>query len=279
MRNQQTIAQTVEARGRGVHTGHHVTMRLLQAPAGHGIRFQRTDLPGAPVIPATTDTFAPDELLRRTTLSHENARVCTVEHLLAAVYALGVDNLLIELDGPEPPFLDGSAVMIANLIELAGMLSQQSPCKSAAISHPISFTLGDAGIAAVPSEELRITFFFASQHPLLRRQSASWIITPETFTSQIAPARTFCFVDEIDALLRDGLIRGGSLASAVVIGRKTILNNALRFPDEPARHKILDFLGDLALLGSPVKGHFLVCRGGHRVNAAFGQFLRKELGL
>jgi UDP-3-O-[3-hydroxymyristoyl] N-acetylglucosamine deacetylase len=149
------------------------------------------------------------------------------------------------------------------------------------VLRPLVFECPEAGaeVVALPSADFRVTFFYSSPFPLLRRQTASKVITAATFRTEIAPARTFCFVDEIDALLRGGLIRGGSLASAVVIGRKAILNDSLRFPDEPVRHKILDFVGDLALLGRPLLGHFLAWRSGHRANAAFGTYLRKELGL
>ncbi|MCX7718294.1 MAG: UDP-3-O-acyl-N-acetylglucosamine deacetylase [Candidatus Sumerlaeaceae bacterium] len=279
VRPQRTIAQSIGASGRGVHSGRLTNLRLLPAADGVGIVFRRTDMRGAPDIPATLDSVMAAELQRRTTLAVGEARVHTVEHILSAAYGLGIDNLIVELDGPEPPFLDGSAKPFVEMIESAGVCELNSPVQAVALPHPVAFSLDDADYSALPSEHLRVTFFFASDESLLRRQSASLIVTPDVFARDIAPARTFCFFREIEALQRAGLIGGGTLASAVVIGRKAILNESLRFADEPVRHKILDFIGDLALLGRPVAGHFLVARGGHRTNAAFGQFLRKELGL
>jgi UDP-3-O-acyl N-acetylglucosamine deacetylase len=185
----------------------------------------------------------------------------------------------VELDAAEPPFLDGSALPYVRMIREAGIVAQDSDARVVRIPAPLAFRDGDSEISALPSETLRVTFFFSSENPFLRTQAAGFVIDPETFAAEIAPARTFCFFEEIENLRRQGLIRGGSLSSAVVIGKKSIINESLRFPDEPVRHKILDFIGDLALLGFPVAGHFLAWRAGHRVNAAFGQFLRKELAL
>lgn len=277
-RLQRTIFKAVETRGKGLHSGNLSLLRLLPAPAGSGIRFRRIDLQGAPEIPATLDSIGSEELTRCTRISAGGAQVHTVEHVMAAAYALGIDNLIVEIDATETPFLDGSAKPFVELLESAGVVEQQTPVKEVRVKHPLAFRLGSAEVVALPSELLRVSFFFTSDNPLLRTQSASFVITPESFTHEIAPARTFCFIDEIEQLSRCNLIRGGSLASAVVIGRKHILNDSLRFANEPVRHKILDFVGDLALLGKPVKGHFLAWRSGHNVNAAFGNYLRKEIG-
>jgi UDP-3-O-acyl N-acetylglucosamine deacetylase len=262
-----------------VHSGGLTRVRLLPAPDGAGLVLRRMDLAGAPEIPATLDAVVASELERRTTLAAGGARVHTVEHILSAAYGLGVDDMIVELDGPEPPFLDGSARPYVELMQASGLRDLPSTVEPVALARPLGFNFGEAGYTVLPSQDFRVTFFFASDEPLLRRQTAGFVITPESYGREIAPARTFCFFREIEALQRVGLIGGGTLASAVVIGRKAILNESLRFADEPVRHKILDFIGDLALLGKPVTGHFLVARGGHRTNAAFGQFLRKELGL
>jgi len=277
VRPQRTIGAVREVAGRGLHFGELVRMRIVPASPDSGIVFVRADMPEAPEIPATLDSLAHDDLLRRTTLRWGAAEVHTVEHLLAAAYALGVTNLRVELTASELPFLDGSSLPLAELLCDAGLADQRATIDVLRPQEPLAFRHEFAEITVMPSTDFRVTFFFSSDEPLLRNQAASFVVTPETFVAQIAPARTFAFFNEIEALRRKGLIRGGSLASAVVIGRKAILNETLRFPDEPVRHKILDFIGDLALLGKPVLGHFLVWRSGHRANAAFAQYLRKEL--
>ncbi len=276
-RNQRTISRPATVSGPGVHSGVACNLRILPAPTGHGIRFRRVDLPGAPEIAADAELVSHADLARRTTLSANGGRVFTIEHVLSAAAAMRVDNLSVEMDAEEPPFLDGSALPFVNLIREAGTEEQPGKVTPLAIPSPIAFREGDAEITAVPSDVFQVTFFFTSDEPLLRNQSATFVIEPETYAREIAPARTFCFFHEIEALRKSGLIRGGNLSSAVVIGRKAVINDSLRFPDEPVRHKILDFVGDLALLGRPVLGHFMAWRSGHRVHAAFCNFLRKEL--
>ncbi len=260
-----------------MHFGEAVQMTVRPAPANTSIVFRRTDLEGCPEIPARLDFLAHDDLLRRTTLRRDSAEIHTVEHLLSAAFALGVTNLYVDVDAGELPFLDGSSLPFAELLLDAGLEEQDAELTVLQPLEPLAFQHNSAEISVVPAADFRVTFFFSSNEPLLRTQSASFVVTPETFCREIAPARTFAFFHEIEALRRQGLIRGGSLASAVVIGRKAILNESLRFPDEPVRHKILDFIGDIALLGNPVLGHFLVWRSGHSANVAFAQFLRKEL--
>lgn len=260
-----------------MHFGEPVQMTLRPAPPDTGIVFRRTDLEDCPEIPAQLDFLAQDDLLRRTTLRYESAEIHTVEHLLSAAYALGVTNLYVDVNAAELPFFDGSSLPFAELFLEAGTVEQEAELAVLQPFEPLAFQHNAAEICVVPAADFRVTFFFSSSEPLLRTQSATFVISSETFCREIAPARTFAFFHEIEALRRQGLIRGGSLASAVVIGRKAILNESLRFPDEPVRHKILDFVGDMALLGKPVLGHFLVWRSGHSANAAFAQFLRKEL--
>ena len=276
-RPQNTIARTTGTRGKGLHSGVEANLRLLPAPPGHGILFRRTDLPGTPDIPALVEHLVHTDLMRRTTLASGDARVFTIEHVMAAASALRVDNMIVELDTEEPPFLDGSSKPFVDMILSAGIEPQQDSVEPLAVTRPLAFRDGDAEITALPSDAFRVTFFFSSDNPLLRSQQADFVITPDTFAAEIAPARTFCFFAEIEPLRARGLIRGGNLASSVVFGRKALLNESLRFPDEPVRHKILDFIGDLALLGRPVLGHFMASRSGHRVHAAFCNFLRKEI--
>jgi UDP-3-O-acyl N-acetylglucosamine deacetylase len=239
--------------------------------------FRRTDLPDNAVIPANVAHLVDGDLMRRTTLACGGARVYTIEHLASALAALGIDNVVAEMDGEEAPFLDGSAAPFVRLLHEAGIVGQDALTAPLVIDRPIAFADGGAEIVALPSDGYRISFFSTADEPLLRAQSATFEVTADIFEREIAPARTFCFFHEIEPLRAAGLIRGGSLASAVVIGRKAVINSQLRFPDEPVRHKMLDFIGDLALLGRPIQGHFLAWRSGHRSHAAFARHLRKEL--
>ena len=276
-RFQQTIAQPAEITGKGLHSGRAATLRFLPATAGQGVVFRRVDLPDTPEIPARSENLVHTDLMRRTTLAMGEARVFTIEHVMAATAALCIDNLIIEIDTEEPPFLDGSSLPFTDLLTQEGITVLDTPTQPLVVSRPLAFRDGDAEITALPSDDFRVTFFYTSNEPLLRNQQADFVITPETFAREIAPARTFCFFHEIEQLRTHGLIRGGNLSSSVVIGRKSIINSSLRFEDEPVRHKILDFIGDIALLGRPVQGHFMASKSGHRVHAAFCNFLRKEL--
>jgi len=276
----KTIAAPAELSGRGVHSGATGTVRLLPAPGGTGIVFRRVDLPGSPTIPANYASLDAEKLARQTTLAANGAAVHTTEHLLSAATGLGVTDLLVEIDCEEVPFADGSALPFVQLLQQAGLSETGGNAPAPlVIPRPLVYREGGAEVVALPSRDYRVTFFFTSNHPRLRSQSATYAISPETYIREIAPARTFCFFEEIEQMQKMNLIRGASLTSAVVIGRKAVLNESLRFPDEPVRHKILDLVGDLALLGAPLQGHILAWRAGHRVNAGFGRYLQKELNL
>ncbi len=278
-RYRQTLADEISIRGRGIHSGILAELTLCPAEPGSGYTFCRTDLPGSPVIPVSYDYLAMEELDRRTTLRTSAAAVHTIEHVLSALVGAQVDDAIIKVTAAEPPFLDGSSLPFSQMIEQVGVVGTSMEVTPVAIPHPMAFVHGDAEVCAIPSAEFRVSFFFTSEHPNLRMQSQTLPVTPEDYAADIAPARTFCFFEEIEALRMAGLIKGANLASAVVIGRKGIINDSLRFPDEPVRHKILDFIGDMALLGAPLQGHFMAWRAGHRVNAAFGMYLKKELNL
>lgn len=277
--NRKTIGSPVSVAGRAVHTGEQTSVTFHPANAGNGTVFRRVDLPGSPEIPARIENISNDQLLRRTTLAADGATIHTTEHILSAAYALGITDMIVDVSGAEPPIMDGSSAPFAEIMAKAGIVELAESVEPTVIPHPFAFASNSTEISVLPSEHFEVTFFFSSGNPLLRHQRAHFRVTPETYTKEIAPARTFCFFDEIEPLRAAGLIRGGNLASAVVFGRKHILNPPLRFADEPVRHKILDFIGDLALLGRPVRGHFLVSRGGHQANAAFTLHLRKELGI
>ncbi len=278
-RHRNTLADKISFSGRGIHSGIVANLTLCPAESGSGIRFCRTDLPGQPQIPANYDHLAMEELDRRTTLRTPEAAVHTIEHVLSALTAAGIDDALVMVDAAEPPFGDGSALPYSELIRKAGITNHTDMVKPIQILKPIAFRFRDAEICAIPSCEYRVSFYFTSSHPNLRSQAQSFAITPEKYLKEIAPARTFCFFEEIEQLRLANLIKGANLSSAVVIGRKGIINDTIRFSDEPVRHKILDFIGDMALLTAPLQGHFMAWRAGHRVNAEFGQYLKKELNL
>lgn len=248
-------------------------MSLKPARAGRGIRFRRADLGGIE-IPATVDNV--DRLHYATALSRDAGTVETVEHLLAALVGLGVDNVVVELNQPEVPIMDGSAASFVYLVHEAGLKQLTRPRRYLKVLRSVSLTRGDKSIALYPSEHFKVTYTISFDHPLLRHMTHALRITQESFVDEIAPARTFGFLKEVEMLRKKGLALGGSLDNAVVLGETGILNNSLRFEDEFVRHKILDAIGDLALLGSPVIGHLVAHRGGHELHAAFAEkFLRE----
>ncbi len=247
-------------------------MSLKPARAGRGIRFRRADLGGIE-IPATVDNV--DRLHYATALSRDAGTVETVEHLLAALVGTGVDNVVVELNQPEVPIMDGSAASFVYLVHEAGLKRLTRPRRYLKVLRPVSLTRGDKSIALYPSEHFKVTYTISFDHPLLRHMTHTLRVTQESFIDEIAPARTFGFLKEVEMLRKKGLALGGSLDNAIVLGETGILNNSLRFEDEFVRHKILDAIGDLALLGSPVIGHLVAHRGGHELHAAFAeQFLR-----
>lgn len=280
---QTTLAAPVSLAGRGIHTG--VDCRLTVLPAGpdHGIRFARVDLEGRPEIPADIAAAAQEGVERQTILhatDRPEATVCTVEHLLAALLAQGIDNARIEMDAAEAPIGDGSAAEIAGALARAGVRDLDGTTRHPfCVTRPVSFAPEEVrGVeyTAWPSEHLILTYFLQYDHPVIGTRVATFVITPETFQTELAPARTFCTIEEVEFLRSKGLIRGGDVGNAIVVGRDRILNTELRWENELARHKLLDFLGDLSLLGAPARGHFLSHRGGHFSNARFVQYLRKE---
>ncbi len=280
---QTTLVAPVSFHGRGVHRGVDCPVRISPAPADFRIRFIRTDLDGAPEIPADIDGVSTEPMLRQTVLcSPENptVRVETVEHILASLHGMGIDNARVEMSSPEPPIGDGSARELAELLRTAGVKPlENAPRRTFDITRPIVFSTDGAHpveFSAWPSEKLILTYFMEYDHPVIGSKVVSFEIHPETFVSQIAPARTFCLFQEVEYLRQKGLIKGGSLDNAIVVGEGEIMNTELLWEDELARHKLLDLLGDLFLLGLPVRGHILAWRSGHRANAGFIQFLRKE---
>jgi UDP-3-O-[3-hydroxymyristoyl] N-acetylglucosamine deacetylase len=273
MNVQRTLRRSVSCAGIGLHSGNKVTLSLKPAPSDFGIRFRRTDLGGIE-IPATVQHLA--GINYATGLSREAGTVDTVEHLLAALVSLGIDNVIVELNHPEVPIMDGSAGPFVYLINEAGVKRLTSPRRYLKVLRPISLSRGDKRIALYPSEHFKVTYSIAFEHPLLRHQSRTMRINEESFVEEIAPARTFGFLKEVEMLRQQGLALGGSLENAVVIGDTGILNNALRFDDEFVRHKMLDVIGDLALVGHPIIGHLVAHRGGHALHTAFAAKVLEE---
>jgi UDP-3-O-[3-hydroxymyristoyl] N-acetylglucosamine deacetylase len=246
---------------------------LKPAPAGYGIRFRRTDLGGLE-IPAVASHVG--GIAYATKLTRDEGSVDTVEHLLAAVVSSGIDNLVVELNTPEVPIMDGSSAPFVYLIQEAGIKRLSAPRRYLKVQRPISLAHGDKHISVYPSDHFKVTYSIAFDHPLLRHQARTMRVTEESFAEEIAPARTFCFLKEVEMLRQNGLALGGSLDNAIVIGETGVLNSALRFDDEFVRHKILDAIGDLALVGYPLIGHVVAHRGGHALHTAFAARILEE---
>jgi len=269
---QTTIGKECEVSGVGLHTGHRTRMRFKPAAEGSGIVFRRMDLDPPVDIPARID-FAPRDIAvpRNTTLERNGARIHTVEHVLAAMTGLGIDNVLIEINGDEPgePH-DGSCAPYVEVLLQAGVVQQTAPRRPLELREAVTLRDGDVEVTAVPDAGFRISFTIHYDNALIATQHATFLIDPKTFAQEIAPARTFALMSDVVELRERGFIRGGTLDNAVVVDGDRILNDVpLRFPDEFVRHKILDLLGDLALLGRPLQGHVIAVRSGHRTNAEF----------
>ncbi|MCX7781682.1 MAG: UDP-3-O-acyl-N-acetylglucosamine deacetylase [Negativicutes bacterium] len=262
MQFQSTLKRTVSYTGIGLHSGRDVTITLKPAAADTGIVFARVDLPGAPRVAAKVANVT--ATMRATTLEAGEAKVFTVEHLLAAFSAMGVDNCLVEITSVEPPVADGSALPFVRLIEEAGREAQAAPRSYTAVSEAKAVRVDDKFITILPYDGFRITFTSVNPHPLLGVQFGDYEITPDTFIREIAPARTIGFMHEIEALKAKGLALGGSLDNAIVYDDEKVLT-PLRFPDELVRHKILDIVGDLALAGF-VRGHVIAVKSSHALN-------------
>jgi UDP-3-O-[3-hydroxymyristoyl] N-acetylglucosamine deacetylase len=273
MNQQRTIRRSTSCAGIGLHSGSKVTLSLKPAPANFGIRFRRADLNGFEV-PATVGHIG--GINYATGLARDAVRIDTVEHLLAALVSLGIDNAIVELNSPEVPIMDGSAAPFIYLIQEAGVKTLAAPRRYIKVLRPMSLSRGDKRIALYPSDHFKVTYSIAYDHPLLREQSRTLRLSEAVFVDEIAPARTFTFLKEVEQLRQHGLALGGSLENAIVIGETGILNNALRFADEFVRHKILDAIGDLALLGHPVVGHLVAHRGGHGLHTAFAAQVMAE---
>jgi UDP-3-O-[3-hydroxymyristoyl] N-acetylglucosamine deacetylase/3-hydroxyacyl-[acyl-carrier-protein] dehydratase len=265
-RNQRTIKSPFEVTGLGLHTGAEAKVRVAPGDADSGVVFVRSDLPDAPIIPAAYKYIADNP--RRTTLKNEEAEVHTVEHLCAALMGLGIDNLKVEVSAPEMPGLDGSALPWAEQLQKAGIVEQRSQRKLLEIREPVAVNLGDSFITAVPNEHEGLALSYTLDFPgtAVGSQFLALDVTPENFREKIAPARTFCLASEIDELKQRGLGRGATRENTIVIGAAADGAPPPRFHDEHVRHKVLDLLGDLFLLGADLQGRVVATKSGHAAN-------------
>ncbi|MFH1489591.1 MAG: UDP-3-O-acyl-N-acetylglucosamine deacetylase [Pseudomonadota bacterium] len=269
---QRTVRTGVSCTGIGLHSGQKAGMTIKPAPAGSGIQFVRKDLEGHPTIKVGFDCVTDTNL--STTIGDNGTKVSTIEHLMAAFFGLGIDNAVVELDGPEVPIMDGSAAPFIFLLNSSGIRELKDPKRFYVIKKAFKVQDGNRSIHVHPSKELKITYTIDFHHPLLRNQTYELCFSGKDFITEISRARTFGFLKDIQLLRENGLAKGGSLDNAIVIDEFRIINeDGLRYKDEFVRHKILDFIGDLAILGSPVIGHFVVEKSGHFLN----QVMLKEL--
>lgn len=275
MLQQQTLGQTVRYAGVGLHSGNRVNMSFLPAPPNTGIRFRRVDLEDKPEIEARVDNVA--QTNRSTTLAKGNAKIQTVEHVLATFAGYGVDNAIVELDANEPPITDGSARYYCKMVEEAGIVPQGEQRTPYRVTEPLELQTKDSLVSIFPHEGLRISCTSSDDQGRFS-QFLSIEITPDTWKRDLAHARTFCFFDELEYLIKNGLIKGGSLENAVVIRDDAVLTTEpLRYPDEFVRHKILDMLGDLSLLGYPLAGHVVAVRPSHTVNCELARMISAQM--
>ncbi|MBU0733349.1 MAG: UDP-3-O-acyl-N-acetylglucosamine deacetylase [Proteobacteria bacterium] len=262
---QRTLKHEIGCTGIGLHTGEKITINIKPAPCGSGIHFVRTDLSGHPMLKAHFNNVLDTTLA--TSIGSNGCRVSTIEHLMAAFYGLGIDNAVVELDGSEVPIMDGSSAPFVFLLKSAGIKEQKEPKRFIVIKKAFKIDDGNRSICVYPSKELKITYTIDFQHPLLRNQEYELHFSGGDFVREISRARTFGFLRDVETLKANGLAKGGSLDNAVVIDDFRIINeDGLRFKDEFVRHKILDFIGDLSLVQSPIIGRFVIKKSGHFLN-------------
>ncbi len=272
--HQQTVSRVAEVSGVGLHTGVAVRLRLAPAPAGRGIVFRRLDLDGFE-IEARARHVA--RVSYATSLMKKGVLISTTEHLLSALMACGVDNVYVELDNLEVPILDGSALPFVQLIRAAGIRPQRARRLYVRVVKPVEIVDGQKRIAVYPSDRLRIRYRIAFAHPAIGEQECDFVAETGRYEAEIAPARTFGFYEEVEKLRQGGLVRGGSLANVVVLNHDGVMNaEGLRFPNEFCRHKVLDLIGDLVMLGYPLIGHVVAERAGHALHYALVSRLLRD---
>lgn len=297
---QRTLKKEVSLTGAGLHTGSHTTITFKPAPVNHGYKFCRTDLPDRPIIDAIADNV--NDTSRGTNLLQNGVGISTVEHALSALYGMSIDNALIEIDGPEVPIMGGAAVAFVNAFKSVGIVEQDAPRQYYSVKEPITYTdsARDIELTIYPDDHFSLTVLIDYNSKILGNQYAS-LDSLSDYESQICSCRTFVFFHEMEPLFKMGLIKGGDIQNALVILEKEvpqeewerlelllnkkesftnkpgIINNQLRFSNEPARHKLLDLIGDLALVGMPIKGRVIAMRPGHKSNTALSALIRQEM--
>ena len=275
MLNQQTLNRPASFSGIGLHSGNRVNMTILPAPANSGVRFRRVDLDGKPEIEARVENVG--ETNRSTTLAKGNVKVHTVEHVLAALAGYGIDNAIIELDANEPPIADGSSREFCKIIQAAGIAPQAEKRESFTPVEPIELKSGETIMTLFPDDGFKVTCTSADKNGRFT-QFYSTEVTPKTWEKELAHARTFCFFEEIEFLIKNGLIKGGSLENAIVIRDDAVLTTEpLRYPEEFVRHKMLDIIGDLSLAGKPICGHLIAVRPSHAANCEFAKLIVAQM--
>jgi UDP-3-O-[3-hydroxymyristoyl] N-acetylglucosamine deacetylase len=273
--SQRTIRQKVCLKGVGLHSGVPTELTLLPAPPDSGINFVRTDVEPAVEIPARTERVVDSALA--TTLGKDGVRIGTVEHLLAAFFGLGLDNVRVQVDGPEVPIMDGSSAPFASMIRSAGIEIQRRHKRFLVVRKTVAVNDGDKMARLSPAKRFTLSCTVDFKHPLISNQRCHVELNDRVFTREISGARTFGFLRDVEALKRAGFAKGGSLENAIVVDEFSILNpDGLRFPDEFVRHKVLDAIGDLGLLGMPVIGHFEGYKSGHAMNHRLVQRLLSD---
>jgi UDP-3-O-[3-hydroxymyristoyl] N-acetylglucosamine deacetylase/3-hydroxyacyl-[acyl-carrier-protein] dehydratase len=273
--HQQTLNRPASYSGIGLHSGNRVTMTFLPAGPNTGIRFRRMDLEGKPEIEARVENVVENN--RSTTLAKGNTRIHTVEHVLAAFAGYGIDNAIVELDSNEPPIADGSSREFCKMIQTAAIVPQTERCEPYKVTTPVELQMGETEMTLFPDEGFKISCTSSDKHARFT-QFFSLELTPKTWETELADARTFCFYEEIEYLIKNGLIKGGSLENAVVIRDDAVLTTEpLRYPEEFVRHKILDIVGDLSLLGRPLRGHLIAVKPSHAANCELVRLLTAQM--
>ena len=270
MNSQRTIGKETKISGIGLHLGQESHLTFKPAPPDHGVIFVRTDLPVSPRVSANIAN-AMDGMIRRTSIGNQEASVHTIEHVTAALAGLQIDNVIIETDASEPPAVDGSALPFVEILKDAGIVEQNVPRRELQITETLSVSDGDKELIIIPNDDCKITYAFRSENPALLTQLVSLDLNEDSFASEIAPARTFCFQCEVEALKAQGLGKGGGSDNVVIIDSDGTPDHPFRIKDEMARHKILDLIGDLYLLGSIPNGHIIGIKSGHDLNVRFIQ--------
>ena len=284
MEFQKTIKTQISTKGVGLHSGKSVSITLKPSMPDTGVNFVRVDLPERPIIKAHISKLVDlTKSPRRTTIGQDNAEIQTIEHFMAALAGLCIDNIIVEINGDEMPGLDGSAMDYVDLLLKAGLDQQDTPRNEFKVTEPLWIEEGSASLVILPADDFKISYTLSYKHPLLHSQHVTVSLTDGVFKSDIAPARTFCLESETKALIQQGLGKGATYDNTLVIGEKGVIKDKLRFEDEFTRHKVLDLIGDLYLLGMPLKGHVIAIRTGHPLNLkllqrVYQQMIRRREG-